>query len=281
MKFKRWLSDTKQKELLKHRFDKHFSAKFAQFLNLKIQFMSKKLSIGKLIEYYKDLSQFKKSLGNNPEFPFGKKRMIMNEKNVESGTMSGHYFHQDLLAARRIFQNNPAKHVDIGSRTDGFVAHVASYREIEVFDIRPLDKKVVNVKFVQADFMKMPEHLISYTDSVSCLHAIEHFGLGRYGDPIDANGHLKGLDSINKLLKGGGKFYFSTPIGQQRIEFNAHRVFSVKYLLNLFRDGYNIDHFSFVDDKGVLHENAELTQNNIDQSFNCHYGCGIFEMTKR
>lgn len=242
--------------------------------------MSKKLNIGRLIEYYKDLNAFKKSLGDNPHFPFGKKKIIMHEKNVEGGTMSGHYFHQDLLVARRLFLNNPKKHVDIGSRTDGFVAHVASYRNIEVFDIRPIESKVVNVQFVQADFMQFPAELIDYTDSVSCLHAIEHFGLGRYGDPIDAEGHLKGLESIYKLLKVGGKFYFSTPIGSQRIEFNAHRVFSIAYLLDLFDKKYKVDLFSYVDDKGALHENQELIDENIGSNFKCHYGCGIFEMTK-
>ena len=34
------------------------------------------------------------------------------------------------------------------------------------------------------------------TDSLSCLHAIEHFGLGRYTDPIDINIHIKGLTTL-------------------------------------------------------------------------------------
>jgi len=32
--------------------------------------------------------------------------------------------------------------VDIGSRVDGFVAHVASFREIEVFDVRPISAQI-------------------------------------------------------------------------------------------------------------------------------------------
>jgi len=64
----------------------------------------------------------------------------LDDRFDQSGTASGHYFHQDLLVASRIFINNPEKHVDIGSRIDGFVAHVASFREIEVFDIRSLEK---------------------------------------------------------------------------------------------------------------------------------------------
>ena len=182
--------------------------------------------------------------------------------------------------ARRVFENKPVKHVDVGSRVDGFVAHVASFREIEVFDIRPQTAAVKNMRFVTADFMYIPPSLHNYTDSLSSLNVIEHFGLGRYNDPIDANGHLKGLDNMKKVLNAGGKFYFSTPIGPQRIEFNAHRVFSVEYLLKIFRTGYTIDHFSYVDDSGDLHENVELTGEGIKTNFGCRFGFGIFEMTK-
>lgn len=242
--------------------------------------MGRKLYLRGIIEFYSDLKKFKSSLSNNTDFPFGKNKPIMNEKKAGSGVMKGHYFHQDLLVARRIFKNNPVKHVDIGSRTDGFVTHVASYREIEVFDIRPFSNNIPNIKFVQADCMKLTDELLNYTDSISSLHAIEHFGLGRYGDPIDGNGHLKGLESINKILKKGGKFYFSVPIGPQRIEYNAHRVFSIAYLLKIFNSHYQVDNFSFVDDKGDLHENVELKGNDITNNFNCKYGCGIFELTK-
>src|SRR5438046_1353375 len=69
------------------------------------------------------------------------------------GTASGHYFHQDLLVARRIYERNPEKHVDVGSRVDGFVAHVAVFREIEVFDVRPITSQVKNIVFVQDDLM--------------------------------------------------------------------------------------------------------------------------------
>jgi len=171
--------------------------------------------------------------------------------------------------------------VDIASRVDGFVAHVAVFREIEIFDIRPINSKVRNIKFVLADLMDQGSAYENYCDSISCLHAIEHFGLGRYNDPIDADGHLKGLKSICKILKSGGKFYFSTPIGPQRIEFNAHRVFSIHYLLQLFKDDFELMSFSYVDDAGDLHENQILTEQQIKSNFNCHYGCGIFELKKK
>jgi hypothetical protein len=117
-------------------------------------------------------------------------------------------------------------------------------------------------------------------DSLSCLHALEHFGLGRYGDPIDYDGHLKGFLNIYKMLKKSGIFYFSVPIGCQRIEFNAHRVFSIEYLLDMFENKFELISFSYVDDKGDLHKNISLNKTLISNNCGCNYGCGIFELKK-
>jgi SAM-dependent methyltransferase len=214
-------------------------------------------------------------------FPFRRLIPCLEDRFAESGTANGHYFHQDLLVARRIHLNNPKKHVDIGSRMDGFIAHVASFREVEVMDIRPLASRIANIKFIQNDLMKdVQKSFFDYCDSISSLHAIEHFGLGRYGDEIDPNGYLLGLNNIHRILKKRGKFYFSVPIGPQRLEFNAHRVFGLQYLLELLRGRYEIDGFSFVDDNGDLHENVQLNENVMD-SCGCFFGCGIFELTKK
>lgn len=227
-------------------------------------------------DYFKILTH----RGGNRDFPLSNPYMILDDKFDSAGTMTGHYFHQDLLIAQRIFHNKPERHIDIGSRTDGFVAHVASYRPIEIIDIRPITSEVRNITFRQADLMQLPQELINCCDSISALHAIEHFGLGRYNDPIDYNGHLKALDNIHQILKKGGKFYFAVPMGPQRIEFNAHRVFSVNYLLKQFDGRYKIDHFSYVDDAGNLHENVPFDKAAAARNFDCDYGCAIFEMTK-
>jgi hypothetical protein len=213
-------------------------------------------------------------------FSFGLPLPFLSDRFDEGGSTNGHYFHQDLLVAQRIFEIKPITHLDIGSRVDGFVAHVASFRKIEVLDLRPTQAKVENISFKTADLMKIDDNFSNYCDSLSCLHALEHFGLGRYNDPIRFDGYLDGLDSMYKILNNGGKFFLSVPIGKQRVEFNAHRVFSMRYLLRLFKDKYTIDYFSFVDDKGDLHKNIEMTNEEIDKNFDCHYGCAIFEMTK-
>ena len=235
-----------------------------------------------LIQFYSDLSTLRKQQEKSSTiFPIGKPYPCLADRYSESGTASGHYFHQDLLIAQKIFTNNPQVHVDIGSRVDGFIAHVASFREIEVFDIREFPQNITNINPLNIDLMDdINDELVEYCDSLSCLHALEHFGLGRYGDPVNFDGFLKGLENIKKILKTEGKFYLSLPIGPQRIEFNAHRIFSVEYLLSLVSNEYKIDSFSYVDDNEYLFKNVELSDEEIYRNFGCNYGCGILELTK-
>ncbi|HNY03011.1 MAG TPA: DUF268 domain-containing protein [Bacteroidales bacterium] len=231
--------------------------------------------------YLRDRREFKKQLGANREFPFGTPYPILSDRRTENGKIRGAYFHQDLLVARKIYKNSPVKHIDVGSRVDGFVAHVAVFREIEVFDVRPQSDVIRNVTLKQVDFMNIPDELVNYCDSVSSLHAIEHFGLGRYGDPVDAFGHLKGIRNIHRVLKPGGTFYFSVPIGRQRIEFNAHRIFDVGYLLNILQPDFDVVSFSYIDDIYDLHEDVPLEEEKIRDNYGCNYGCGVFELIKK
>lgn len=161
-----------------------------------------------------------------------------NDRYKEAGITKSEYFWQDLLVARWIFASKPHRHIDIGSRLDGFVAHVASFRDIEVIDIRPISTEIPGIVFRTADMMAKNSMLFNdmhykCCDSLSCLHAIEHFGLGRYGDPIDPKGHECGIANMLLLLKSGGTFYLSTPIGKERVEFNANHVFDPRYIIQL------------------------------------------------
>ena len=141
---------------------------------------------------------------------FGKLRFypMFTDRFSQSGIMSGHYFHQDLLIARMIYENNPRRHIDIGSRIDGFVAHVACFRQIEIVDIREQRSQAKNILFCRADLMNLPKDFINCCDSVSALHSIEHFGLGRYGDPINYWGYLDAIENIYKILEHEGCVLF-------------------------------------------------------------------------
>ena len=231
--------------------------------------------------YKKDYKKFIELNGDDTTFPIRANKPCLDDKDKKAGNTHQLYFMQDLYVAQKIFKNKPVKHVDIGSRVDGFVAHVASFREIELMDIRDLDSAIPNVRFKKADLTDNSSLPLEYCDSISSLHAIEHFGLGRYGDNIDPNGHKKGLASITKILKTGGTFYFSVPMGKQRIEFNAHRVFCMPYLLEWVKKDYDIISFAYISDNGVLHIDADLSEYNIKESFGCDYGDAIFELKKK
>jgi hypothetical protein len=242
-----------------------------------------------LLTYLKGMPGFLKEYGkirrqasaSRENFPFGKFFPCIQEKDQESGVLAEHYFYQDLYVARKVFQNNPVRHVDIGSRIDGFVAHVASFREIEVLDVRDFHLSIPNIRFTRANLATNDFSLADYCDSLSCLHSLEHFGLGRYGDPVNYDGHLVGWEHMFRMLKKGGKLYFSVPIGDQRLEFNAHRVFSMAYLLGLIEKRYDIDSFAYINDVQEFITDAVLDATAVRENFGCRYGCGIFEMTRR
>ena len=206
--------------------------------------------------------------------------MVLNDFDDQAGTAKGHYFHQDLLVASMIHEQNPERHVDIGSRIDGFVAHVAAFRKIEVIDVRDLAHTGHdNIVFMKADLMDATRAPKEITDSLSCLHVIEHFGLGRYGDPIDPFGHIKGFNNIVGMLKPGGTLFISFPIANQnQVHFNAHRVFHPKDILSWSDqpDSLKLERFDYVDDAGDLHKNVNLGDTQID----VEYGCGIYTFKK-
>lgn len=216
------------------------------------------------------------------DFPIDKNYFVFEDRKNEAGVAIGHYFHQDLIVAREIFRRNPERHIDVGSSIYGFVSHVASFREIDVLDVRPLDIQIPGINFIRADVMNIQNSLNESTDSVSCLHALEHFGLGRYGDSIDYKGWEKGLDSISQMLKVDGILYLSVPTGKiQRTEFNAHRVFSIVFLRAKLTKLFEIEGLSFVKDDGSLLTNVDPFGDDANSSFQAKYGCSIWILRKK
>ena len=125
---------------------------------------------------YCEISELNSDAGKpwkiQPNYP------CLHDFHGQSGVARGHYFHQDLFVAQKIFRKAPNKHVDVGSRIDGFVAHVASFRELEVLGIRELTSVIPNIRFCRCDLLDVPVRFHEYCDSLSCLHVVEHVGLG-------------------------------------------------------------------------------------------------------
>jgi len=194
-----------------------------------------------------------------------------------AGNYGGHYFHQDLLVAQYIFRSNPRRHIDVGSSIEGFVSHVASFRTIWVYDIRPLNVEGhENIRFIQGDLLAIAPSLNGCCDSLSCLHALEHFGLGRYGDTVDPKGHLKGFKNLLNMLTTGGTLYLSVPVGESAVFFNAHRVFGAIEPLQWHGDALSLVNFDYVDDLGKIRRNQDPYRIPT-----LKYGCGIYTFCKK
>ena len=236
-----------------------------------------------LIHYLYDIIRWTAivSREDNKLFPF-KLSPILADANMPSGVAVGHYFHQDLWAARLVYSSNPIRHIDVGSRIDGFVAHLLCFRNVEVLDIRDLNSAIKGLSFKKADLMATMPLDIEPSDSVSCLHALEHFGLGRYGDPIDPGGWRKGLLRLSEMVAVGGLLYLSVPIGNPRVEFNAHRIFAPSHIPNeAFLLGLELLSFSYVDDNGELNDNVDLSTGfSSIESKQMNWGCGFYLFRK-
>lgn len=183
-----------------------------------------------------------------------------------------HYFYQGSWLARRIAAAKPTRHVDVGSSvlTIGVLsAHVPT-----VFvDYRPLMIGQAGLLCVAGDITRLPFADRSVS-SLSCLHVIEHIGLGRYGDPINVEGALLAADELRRVLSQNGILYLSTPIGRERVCFNAHRIFAPTTILSWF-SGFDLESFSYVSDDGRFFENVSPTK--VPE---LNYGCGLFEFRR-
>ena len=150
----------------------------------------------------------------------------LQDYHAAAGSSDGHYFWQDLICAKWINEEGPSRHFDVGSRIDGYIAHLLSFREVTLLDIRPSSLDIPGLTVVIGDAQESLTKYQNSFDSVSSLHSIEHFGLGRYGDNLDVQGHLKGLQNIAQCVKLGGHLYVSFPIGKEEVEFNSQRIIS-------------------------------------------------------
>jgi len=198
----------------------------------------------------------------------------LEDRYLSSGNIPEHYFFQDLWAAKLVFESRVAEHYDIGSSIDGFISHISVFTRVRVLDIRPQPSRIENVEFIQGDILNLELENQSI-GSLSCLHAAEHIGLGRYGDPLDPLGTEKAARELQRVLAVGGNLYFSLPVGRERTCFNAHRVLSPVSVLGYF-DGLQLASFSVVDDSGAF-----IRDTDPNDYLDSNYSCGLFHFYRK
>jgi SAM-dependent methyltransferase len=197
-----------------------------------------------------------------------------NERFVQAGSAQGHYFHQDIWAARHVYSRGVKHLVDVGSRVDGFIGHVLPFCNVCYVDLRPLTASVPGMEFRQGSILALPFATDS-VEIVTCLHVIEHIGLGRYGDPINPEGSFLAARELCRVLKPGGILLIGTPVGRERLCFDAHRIFDPATVVEMFH-GLQMEEFSLVNDEGL----EIILNTSFEKARRCSYGCGLFVFRK-
>ncbi len=230
----------------------------------------------KVISFLREFRRFKKMAGE------AKDRFTLKWKDcypclldkTENTSFDRHYVYHTSWAARLLFQIKPEVHIDIASDLR-FVTLVSAFITIKHYDYRPPNLELSNFYSGYADLLNLPFG-DSSIQSISCMHVVEHVGLGRYGDPLDYDGDLKAMAELNRVLADGGELLFVVPIGKPMILFNAHRIYSYDQINEYFSD-LKLREFSLIPDNttGGFIKNASRELANSQK-----YGCGCFWFTK-
>ncbi len=186
-----------------------------------------------------------------------------------------HYTYHPAWAARVLAETRPHKHIDIAS-TLKFSTVISAFIPTEFYDYRPAQLALDNLESKRGDLLALP-FADNSIESLSCMHTIEHIGLGRYGDPIDPDGDLKAIRELVRVLAPGGTLLFVTPLGIPRIEYNAHRIYSYEQIVGYFAE-LRLKEFALIPDDFRAHGLIR----NADPSLvkKQRYACGCFWFTK-
>ncbi|MBD5523525.1 MAG: DUF268 domain-containing protein [Lachnospiraceae bacterium] len=227
----------------------------------------------------KDIMEYQK-LNKRVNFDINEQNMwpIIRDKYDVAGTINN-YFLQDLWAARHIIGSGIKKHFDIGSRLDGFIAHLlAADIEVTMIDVREFPGEVEHLYTIVDDATYLHQVIDESVESMSALCSLEHFGLGRYGDSIDPESCFKCFDNIQKKLKKDGELYISVPVGKERVEFNAHRIFYASTVVESF-SSLQLVEYSCVAEKKIEYS-VDIHKYDNDMH-NGEYRYGLFHFVKK
>jgi hypothetical protein len=194
--------------------------------------------------------------------------------NMLTTTFDRHYVYHTSWAARRVKEINPAFHTDISSSLF-FSGIVSAFVPVHFYDYRPAKLKLSNLesKSCNLSSLHFPDNSIT---SLSCMHTVEHIGLGRYGDAIDPEGDILACKELSRVLAKDGRLIFVVPVGKPKIEFNAHRIYSYEQVLSFFPNLTLIE-FSLITDTEAQGDFIEYADAALvsGQKYAC--GCFVFK----
>ncbi|CAN5895341.1 hypothetical protein BH11BAC4_BH11BAC4_01180 [soil metagenome] len=226
---------------------------------------------GAYADFLKDFKYYKQK-GGILSFRYIYPSLYFKQQDIQSG--GGHYFYQDIWALKKLALLKPSIHYDIGSRFDGFAGQATAICNITSIDIRPPTFNLPGLQFLQGDILKLP-FKDNTVQTLSCLHTIEHIGLGRYGDPINPEGFNEALMELQRILVPGGSLILSMPVGKERVEFNAQRILDPLSCIKKL-DRMELVEFSIVNDYDQFIENTDPVSYS-----SARYSCGLYLFSKK
>lgn len=130
------------------------------------------------------------------------------------------------FTATHLSSVKPSRLLDIGSYRHFILGLLGSY-EVTTVDVRQREPMTPLENAVTCDAASLP-FSDGYFDAVTSLCAIEHFGLGRYGDKFDIDGDIKTFSEMKRVLGRGGYLIFTTTFNSEypAVAFNAHRIYN-------------------------------------------------------
>lgn len=211
---------------------------------------------------------------------------FLTDYRKNAGRIDGHYFYMDILVAKKILENKPCHHYDIGSRIEGLISHlIAMGIPTTMIDIRPFPIKnagcgIAKLDFIQGDATDLKAVEDNSIESLSTLHAVEHFGLGRYGDDVNPNACFAAMSALSRVLKPRGHLYFAVPVGKtEKVCFNAHRIFHPRTIVESF-PSLTLENMYLIHDMEVSAYTPDEAADKKYSSIIGDYDCGIFIFTK-
>lgn len=177
------------------------------------------------------------------------------------------------FAAYHISKCTPKSILDIGSYRQFVIGLLSGYK-VTTVDIRSRRKISDNETMLccSATNINLPDDQF---DMVLSLCALEHIGLGRYGDEFDLYGDKKAFNEIIRVLKPGGMLVFSTTItnASPSIYFNAHRIYNYDMIKQFCTGSLELEQEMFYSHQlGDYCRLDEITSSS-DNVWSIYFGC--------
>lgn len=206
-------------------------------------------------------------MSRDGRFEIGLNRILKEEV----ASFDSQYVFHTAWAARILANIRPERHTDISSSIY-FNTLVSAFVPIDFYDYRPVRLNLEGLRTRRADLADLLFDDSSIL-SLSCMHVVEHIGLGRYGDQLDPEGDLKAIKELKRVL--AGDLLFVVPIGgRPKVIFNLHRIYSYDQIMSYFSE-LELVEFALIPDVGSLVEDA--SKELADEQ---NYGCGCFWFRK-